>query len=315
MPKQIRVLYGAAWQFTFLIVLIDCIWAARIGFRLDHRGVVQTVALTGALVAITGVLWVVSRVPYKDAGRSIFYRNVLDVFLWITVLATFSKVCIVFQYLCVTTGFPLASNALIAADAALGFHWLTFYRWVQAHPWLHTALAWGYTSGACQLFVIPVILAVTRNTQDYAEFVLQFMVSATLVILISVPFPAESAFVHFGIHDPDTASTVSDFVLFRNGHTRALNLAFVQGLVSFPSLHTILALCFAYTLRHVRYVFPLAIALNTFMIVSTLTQGGHYLADVLSGLIAGTVVIWVVRKVVRRVLEPVAGQVGSALTS
>lgn len=315
MPKQIRALYGAAWQFTFLMLLIDCIWAARIGFRLERGGVVQTLALTCGLLVITGVLWVVSRVPYKEPGRTIFYRSVLHVFLWITVLATFSKVAIVFQYLCVTTGFPLASNAFIAADAALGFHWLDTYRWVQAHPWLHSALALAYVSGACQLFVVPIILAVTRNTQDYAEFVLQFMVSATLVILISVPLPAESAFVHFGIHDPGTASTVSDFILFRNNPTHELNLAFVQGLVSFPSLHTILALCFAYTLRHVRYVFPLAIALNTFMIASTLTQGGHYLVDVVAGLVAGAAVIGLVRKVALRVLDPVDEQVPSGLTS
>ncbi|ASW00543.1 phosphatase PAP2 family protein [Paraburkholderia aromaticivorans] len=315
MPKQRRALYGAAWQFTFLMFLIDCLWAARIGFRLDRGGAALAIALTGALVVIDAVLWVLSRIPYKDADRSIFYRNVLEAFLWITVLATFSKVCIVFQYLCVTTDFPLASNAFIAADAALGFHWPDTYRWVQAHPWLHMALATAYTSGAYQLFIIPVILAVTRNTQDYAEFVLQFMASATLVILISVPFPAESAFVHFGIHDPDTASTVSDFALFRNGHARTLNLSFVQGLVSFPSLHTILALCFAYALRHVRYVFPIAIALNALMIVSTLTQGGHYLADVLSGLIAGAGVIWLVRQVAFRVAEPVADQAPPAVTS
>jgi membrane-associated phospholipid phosphatase len=315
MPKQIRALYGAAWQFTFLMLLIDCIWAARIGFRLEHSGVALTIALTCGLVVIDAVLWIVSRVPFKNVDRSMFYRNVLDAFLWITVMATFSKVGVVFQYLCVTTNFPLATHAFIAADAALGFHWPDLYRWVQAHPWLHTALACAYKSGACQLLVIPAILAVTRNTQDYAEFVVQFMVSATLVILISLPFPAESAFVHFGIHDPNTASTVSDFAVFRSGHTRELNLSLAQGLVSFPSLHTILALCYAYALRHVRYVFPMAIALNALMIVSTLTQGGHYLADVLSGLVAGAVVICVVRRVVFRLAVPAAEQIPSAVTS
>ncbi|EIF33513.1 PAP2 superfamily protein [Burkholderia sp. Ch1-1] len=315
MPKQIRALYWAAWRFTFLLMLIDSIWAARIGFRLARGGVMLTIALTCGLVAISGVLWILSRIPYKDVSRSIFYRNVLDVFLWITVLATFSKVCIVFQYLCVATNFPLATHAFIAADAALGFHWSDTYRWVLAHPWLHQALGWAYASGACQLFVVPVILAITRNTQDYAEFVVQFMVSATLVILISVPFPAESAFVHFGIHDPGTASTVSDFALFRTGQARELNLLFVQGLVSFPSLHTILALCFAYALRHAGYVFPIAIALNAFMIVSTLTQGGHYLADVLSGLVAGALVICLVRRFAFQAASPVAERIPSALTS
>ncbi|WP_242665721.1 phosphatase PAP2 family protein [Paraburkholderia ginsengiterrae] len=311
MPKHIRALYGAAWLFIALMLLVDCIWALRIGFRLDRGSVVQTLVLVAGIAAITGLLSVIARVPYKNAARARFYQNVFAIFIWITALIAFTKVCIVFQYLGVTTNYPLATHTFIAIDSAFGFHWLETYRWVQSHPWIHTALAIAYMSGAWQLFAIPIILAATRNAEDYAEFVVQFMVSATLVILIAMPFPAESAYVHFAIHDRDTASTVSDFALFRDGHAHALHLATVQGLVSFPSLHTILALCFAYTLRHVRIVFPLAVVLNALMIVSTLTQGGHYLADVLSGLVAGALVIWVVRRVLVRAAQPLDRPVAS----
>lgn len=313
MPKHIRALYGATWLFTALMLVIDCVWAFRTGFRLERGSIVQTLVLVAGITAITGLFWVISRVPYENVNRAFFYQNVFAVFMWITVLVAFSKTCIVFQYLGVTTNFPLATHTFIAIDSAFGFHWLDTYRWVQAHTWIHTALAIAYTSGAWQLFAIPVILAITRNAEDYAEFVVQFMLSATLVILIAMPFPAESAYVHFGIHDPDTASTVSDFALFRDGHAHPLNLSWVQGLVSFPSLHTILALSFAYTLRHVSVVFPLAVALNALMIVSTLTQGGHYLADVLSGLVAGALVIWLVRRIVVRAAHPLGNQVAPVL--
>ena len=44
------------------------------------------------------------------------------------------------------------------------------------------------------------------------------------------------------------------------------------------------------------FVFPVGIVLNGMMIVSTPTQGGHYLCDVLSGIVIGVLLIYLVRK-------------------
>ncbi|MFM0665832.1 phosphatase PAP2 family protein [Paraburkholderia sediminicola] len=300
MPKKLQTIYGGTWLLTVLMLLIDWIWASRIGFRVESKSAMHTMRIILGVFAISGLILIISRITYKDIARKLFYRNAAHSFMWVTVLVTFTHVCAVFQYLCVTTDFPLVNNSLISVDYALGFHWPDIYRWIKTHHLVRSALDLAYASGAYQLLAIPVILAITLNSQDYAEFVVQFIVSATLVILISVPFPAESAFVHFGVHDPNTVSTVSDFSLFRNGSTRELAFTSVQGLVSFPSFHTILALCLAYSLRHVRFVFPIGIAMNLLMILSTPTQGGHYLSDVLAGLIAGVLVIYFVRWVILR---------------
>jgi len=297
---QLRIVYVALWLLTAMMILTDWIWASRIGLRVTNSSAAQTMIIISITVAISGLLWAVSRIHYKEVSRNLFFRNVAHLFMWITILVTFTHVCVVFQYLCVTTDFPLVSNVLISADSALGFHWPDFYRWIKIHHWLDSALDLAYASGGYQLIAIPLILAVTLNSQDYAEFVAQFMVSTILVTLISVPFPAESAFIHFGIHDPDTVSTVSDFALLRSRNIRELAFTSAQGLVSMPSLHAILALCFAYSLRHVRFVFPIGITLNFLMVISTPTRGGHYLSDVLSGLVIGVLVIYFVRKVILR---------------
>ncbi|RWA56116.1 hypothetical protein AU476_04455 [Cupriavidus sp. UYMSc13B] len=39
-------------------------------------------------------------------------------------------------------------------------------------------------------------------------------------------------------------------------------------------------------------IFPAAVLLNIVMIVSTPTQGGHYLVDVLAGILFGAGIIW-----------------------
>jgi hypothetical protein len=297
MPNNSRGIYGAAWLLTVLMLLIDLIWAHHINFRVDNSSAIRSIQMMLGVVFMTGLLWAVSRRPYKSHARKLFYENVARLFMWITLLVAFTHVCVVFQYLCVATHFPLVSNALISIDAAMGFHWLETYRWVNAHHWVRFAFALAYASGGVQLFVIPIVLALTSNSRDYAEFVVQFMVSATVVIVIAVFFPTESAFLHFNVREPDTVSTVTDYVLLRRGTPNELAFGSAQGLISFPSLHRILGLCFAYSLRHVRFVFPIGIVLNTLMIIATPTQGGHYLFDVLSGLVIGIAVIYCVRRV------------------
>lgn len=204
MPKKIWMLYGVMWLFTASITLIAWMWATRIGLRVEQSSVVSGMKIILGAVAVSGLLLGVACIPrYKDITRKFFYLDVSHVLVWIALLGAFSQVGVVFQYLCVTTDFPLISNTLISVDSALGFHWLNIYQGVRAHWWIHSALGFAYESSTYQLVAIPFILALTRNTQDYVEFVVQFVVSAFLVILMAVPFPAESAFVHFGIHHPN----------------------------------------------------------------------------------------------------------------
>ncbi|WP_162999257.1 phosphatase PAP2 family protein [Burkholderia sp. Nafp2/4-1b] len=246
--------------------------------------------------AVTGVSWLASRRSYKLPARKAFYGNVARSFQWIALMAVFTHAGTLLQYLAVATDRPLVSDALISFDAALGFHWLQAYEWVAAHPGLHAMFEFAYASGSVQLFAIPIILTLTSNSNDYAEFAVQFIVAVIVSILIAGWLPTESAFLHFDTRDPATIATVSDYLPLRGGAARELVFASAQGLISFPSLHTILALCFAYSLRHVRVAFPVALALNAMMIVSTPTQGGHYLCDVLAGLVIGVGLIYGVRK-------------------
>ncbi|WP_224788929.1 phosphatase PAP2 family protein [Pandoraea terrae] len=104
---------------------------------------------------------------------------------------------------------------------------------------------------------------------------------------------ASSTLLHFGIADPGTAEDVSHFYALRSGTVSVLDP--LQGLMSFPSFHTITAVLCAYAVRSVQPVFPLAVVLNVVMVCSTPTQGGHYLSDVLAGLAVAVVAILAVR--------------------
>jgi membrane-associated phospholipid phosphatase len=52
-----------------------------------------------------------------------------------------------------------------------------------------------------------------------------------------------------------------------------------------------MAVLFTYSLRRLRLLFYIAVPLNVLMILSTPTQGGHYLADVIAGLLLSALTI------------------------
>lgn len=72
-----------------------------------------------------------------------------------------------------------------------------------------------------------------------------------------------------------------------------------EGLVTFPSFHTALAVIFAYSMRGIRYIALPVYALNAMLILATLPQGGHYLVDVVAGLAVAAMSIksvsWIAR--------------------
>ncbi|WP_157696128.1 phosphatase PAP2 family protein [Caballeronia temeraria] len=67
-----------------------------------------------------------------------------------------------------------------------------------------------------------------------------------------------------------------------------------------PSFHTALAVLFTYSLARFRWLLCIAIPLNVTMIISTPTQGGHYLADVVAGLFLSILTVRTYSEIARR---------------
>ncbi|HIC7213148.1 phosphatase PAP2 family protein [Burkholderia stabilis] len=292
-----KVLTGIA-LLTAVIAAVDIRGAHRAGIALTLGKAVSVAGLAAsAAIGVAMVLIALSHARrHRERAHVWRLRESALALLCIAAIAAFSQSVVVLDYLCVALAPPSIEAHLVRFDALFGFHWPGLYRWVSAHTELHRTLELAYRSSIVQLVAVPFILATTRRLDDLAEFIALFAFALLVVVAISTPFPAQSAFVHFGITDPGTASTVSHYDLLRSGQLRQFSLSESQGLVSLPSFHVMLALLLAHAVRHVRYVFPAAIVLNAAMIVSTPTQGGHYLADVVAGVVFGVLSIVVVRR-------------------
>ncbi len=66
----------------------------------------------------------------------------------------------------------------------------------------------------------------------------------------------------------------------------------LQGIISFPSFHTSLGVLFTYVVRKRRLILLPVALLNVAMIVSVLTEGGHFLVDVVAGAAVAAAAIW-----------------------
>jgi membrane-associated phospholipid phosphatase len=81
---------------------------------------------------------------------------------------------------------------------------------------------------------------------------------------------------------PD-APHVAHFLALRADTLREIDLTRLQGLISFPSYHAAMAVLVGHALWGVPYLRVPAALLNLVMLVATISEGGHYLVDVLAG--------------------------------
>lgn len=301
MNNRNAVIYAGAWGAIIAVTAVDLLWAGRAGIRISHGWPTSAFGRFAVpLLCAAGLRWIASLERYRRLTHAARCSEFSVAILCLITIAIWAQTVSMASYLGIGLNVPTIADVLVRFDEAIGFHWPGAYHWVTGHHGLHMVLKYAYWSAFAQLFFVPFSLAVVRRQDDMAEFLAILFLASIMLLAISIPFPAESAFLYYGITDPGTASTVRDFTLLRSAAMPAINPYDVQGLVSIPSFHTMVAIFFAYAVRHVGFVFPAAIALNAVMVASTITVGGHYLVDVLAGIVCGIAVISVVRSALRR---------------
>lgn len=270
---------------------VDAVWAARTGIRLGHTG--STVATLGVLAA--------NLLIYRGRRGGERASALAAGFAAFFALASGTAAL---SYLAATVGAPLADARLARADAALGFDWLAWYRFVQAHDWLHGMLRFAYVSMSAQIMLCLLLLPLTGMARRNQEFIAAMAVALLPTIALFAAFPAASAWVQYGVSTPAMLGFLDQLLALREGRMAAMQLDDLYGLITFPSFHVVTAVLVAYATRGTRLAF-LALTLNLFMAVSALSEGGHYLVDVIAGVLVAGLAIVVVR-CMRRFDSPAA---------
>jgi PAP2 superfamily len=262
------------WSVILVVLAADAVWLGATEISADHTGVEQLLAAIGFLIAVA--------LFYYSTGRS---DRLMRVANSTAQLISFSAAAAALSYLVMTTGAPLVDTALANADRALGFEWRSLFAWVRAHRMIHVALAVAYTSLLYQMVACVVFLAMTGSAD---EFLSMFILSALVTIAVSGLLPAAGNL-------PD-APHMPHFAALRDGTLHAIPLGrLAQGLIAFPSFHTTLAIIITCAVRKTRWLFAALCVLNSLMILSIPTEGGHYLVDVLGGVAVAALAMWAMR--------------------
>jgi hypothetical protein len=180
--------------------------------------------------------------------------------------------------------FPIADGLLDRADAVLGFDWLAWFNWVHAHPIVHLVLAKAYASIPLQLLVLLVYCSFAD-----ADRVNELVLATILAVLIIVPgMILLPAIGEWSQHSVGIEPWRADILALRS-HTM-LTVSRTQGIVAFPSFHTVAGVLLANMTRGRKWFLPV-LALNVLMIVSVMSEGAHFAVDMLCGLVVACVAI------------------------
>jgi membrane-associated phospholipid phosphatase len=211
-----------------------------------------------------------------------------------------------------TLAFPYRDPALHAMDVWLGLDWQAYLDVFNASPALGLVSKAAYCS--MQLQYPLVILALTASSrflrlQQYI-FTVLIALAVTLVIFTFVPAVGAYAYLHVPAEHYASLAPIVTFEqmqhleAMRNGSWSVIRD--MEGLISFPSFHTISAILFSWALFPIAKLRWWVLGLNAALIASTPVQGAHYFIDIPGGALVAAVAI-LAAPLLMRALERFAG--------
>lgn len=237
-------------------------------------------ATFAAIVALS--LYIRLRAP--EAGNLIVLMFVVFAFF---VTATN---LLVLQYCLATSRAIEFTDAIRAADHALGFDWTAFSAQVSRIPYAAGIIGFCYQQWIAEFVIVVVLLAALGKTEECYRLTFAFAVSGMAMVSISgfldvKSVDAVAAYATNAVHLPTGVNPyyLKLLTALRSDGPHVVDLNHLGGLVSFPSCHAGTAVLLATATRNLKRLWIPFLCFNELILVGTITEGGHYLSDVLAG--------------------------------
>ncbi len=206
---------------------------------------------------------------------------VLRTTIWALAL---SNLCLLPLYLPMRHAIPLADPLLARLDHGMGFDDGALVAWTRARPAvLHLS---GFVYDTLNVLCVLAVIATSflGRVERAQNLLVAIIVGVFVTVVVAYFFPAigpweTSAFAPTA----DQASCGRVIRVLQGGALYTVDMASPDAIIATPSWHVILAVLSAIALRTVRVIGLFSAAWAALIVVSTLTTGWHYLADVLAG--------------------------------
>lgn len=279
-------------------VLLAMLTFSRVDVTIDPGG-------TDVLGWILAAMLLVSRMWWDRAG----HRRVADALGTVAVAALGGMACGALAMLSLPLHFPLADGTFHGMDQAIGVDTIALVtRLAGLGPSLF-ALTWPAYDYTLQLFFGSlVILSLWGDRLKAWRASACFVGTLVTVCLIATVLPAKGAGLWgtraFFALLPDSAMRGfwAHFDEFYFGTHPVLQMRAIDGVISFPSFHTVVGLLVVSMWRGRPLMFTAAIAWFACMMPGTLFYGGHYVVDLIAG--AAVWALWFA--LTRRLEHPLA---------
>jgi hypothetical protein len=260
------------WTIIVGVFAIDIVWLEFSALSVDSADAARIAETIATLILIAIFCAAIKR-----------YGAVQRTAQTLAQCIAFLAIAAVLSYLVTTTCAPLADRALLSVDLRLGFNWTAWTAWVDSHASVHRLLAISYALLFPEMLLCLLWLPLAGSGD---ELISMLVISLLITIALSGFVPAIGHLPH--------AAQVPSVIALRSGTMRTIALSHTQGLITFPSFHTSLALTLLYASRRSPWLLPLTCMLTVAVLLSVPSEGGHYLTDMIGGvavaIIAGAIV-------------------------
>jgi len=228
---------------------------------------------------------------YQWSGRS---PRIASMALWVVLWITFSVLAAIMTYAAAAYAGTLRDGLFGALDHRLGFDWAAWFAFIGHHRNVKFVLALVYDSLMPQILLSISVFAYLGWDERNGELLLSVILALIITTVFFALFPALGPCTEVRWSCDLYNLYLPDLIGLREGVPSSFDLTKLKGIIAFPSFHAALAVLFSYAHRGWRGFAPVA-GLNTVMLASIPSEGGHYLVDVIAGLAVAASAILTVR--------------------
>jgi hypothetical protein len=199
---------------------------------------------------------------------------------------------------------PLTDKALIAIDKTLGFDWQSSITLANNHPLLSNILGYIYVIPTLEIIAVICTLFFFKKTAHGQRFVIIYFFSGMVTCLLAALFPAVAGYVYYNVtpgqfihlYSRNTCTHELLLMALRNHTIHSVYFPGI-GLVTFPSFHAVMAILLIYGSLPLRYLRWIIIPTSIIMLYATIIHGGHWLVDIIGGVIITLTGIMIAEKI------------------
>jgi len=273
-----------------LLLLISLAGCALTGIKLPDLGAwaIIFLVLSAMLLPIPAYWYEKGRADLLDAALTLLWALLIRMIIPISVQVA------------ARLRMPLQDSFFGRADEHLGVSVPAIMSWA-SHHWLGGMVNQSY-GWVVIMLPLSVLLPVLAGKLKYAkEFLVANLISFAIGIPLFALLPAIGPWRFFHFPPSQAQTTACELPLLAMRLTGAYVLGSQEaGVVCFPSFHVAWAIFFAAALWGFRWLRIPVVLVSAMVILSTMTTGWHYFADVLGGIVLAVISIVLAKRLTAR---------------